>query len=226
MRGALGDELVGVILGGSAALGAYEEGRSDVDVIAVCAAELDEGRARAVAAAVSHSVLACPARKLELVVMRRGAQAGFELNLNTGEGQEDHVGLDPAAEPAHWFVIDRSIARARGRSLYGPPPREVLADPPPAEVLAALRASLDWHAREAPNDPDTVLNACRAWRWARTGRWSAKRSAAEWAAGRTSEPRVVQEALAARSSGARLDPGAVAAFVEAVRAAVDAVRLG
>jgi hypothetical protein len=226
LAGALGDDLVAVILGGSPALGAYEAGRSDLDMIAVCERELGAARARELAGALSHARLPCPARKLELVVLRRSSAAGepgapaFDLNLNTGAGAADHVGLEPGAEPGHWFVIDRAIARQRGRALHGPPPRDVLAEVPRGEVIAALRASLDWHQAHEADSPDAVLNACRGWRWTRTGRWTAKARAGEWAREKMADPSVVDAALRARGSGERLDPGAVAGFLDAMRAAI------
>lgn len=191
---------------------------------------LDPGRARRIAAALSQRSLPCPARRLELVVMTRAAAAGepgepaFELNLNTGKGEEDHAGVDPAAEPAHWFLVDRSIARARGRSLHGPAPREVLAGVARAQMLDALRRSLDWHEAHRPRSPDSVLNACRAWRWARTGHWTAKASAADWACGRMSDPAVVRAALAARAAGRRLPARDVSSFLDAVNSALGAAR--
>jgi hypothetical protein len=226
----LGSELHAVVLGGSAAFGAYEPGRSDLDVIAVCARPLAQARALDLARSLSHRALPCPARRLELVVMTRAAAAGdpegraFELDLNTGADESDHVGLEPATEPAHWFVIDRSIARARGRALFGPAPREVLAPVPRSEVLAALGDSLDWHAAHEPASPNSVLNACRAWRWMRTGRWTSKPAAAEWARGRMSDPAAIDAALAARAAGEPVDPGTVAGFVDAVRAVLAAAR--
>jgi hypothetical protein len=226
----LGGELHAVVLGGSAVLGAYEPGRSDLDVIAVCASPLPPTLARDLARALSHRALPCPARRLELVLMTRAAAGGdpeaaaFELNLNTGADGSDHVGLDPGAEAAHWFVVDRSIARARGRALFGPAPREVLAPVPRGDVLVALDDSLDWHAAHEAVSPDSVLNACRAWRWTRTGRWTSKRAAAEWARGRMSDPGAVVAALAARDTGEALDPGIVAGFLEAVRAVLGAAR--
>jgi hypothetical protein len=226
LEAALGGELVAVILGGSAALGAYEPGRSDLDVLAVTERELGAARARRLAGSLSHGVLPCPARKLELVVLRRAAAAGepgapaFDLNLNTGAGLPDHAGVDAAAEAGHWFVIDRAIARQRGRALYGPRPSDVLAAVPRGGVIGALRASLDWHRAHEADSPDAVLNACRGWRWARTGRWTSKVRAGEWALGRMAEPGIVQSALEARRTGERLDPDAVAGFLETMRTAI------
>lgn len=75
-------ELDAVYLFGSAAQGAYEHGRSDVDVIAVTARPSSPAVKQALAA-VAES-LPCPARKLELVVYARGAER-HELNVETGD---------------------------------------------------------------------------------------------------------------------------------------------
>ena len=92
-----------VYLVGSAARGAYEHGRSDVDVIAVTARPSSQATKEALAAAAES--LPCPARKLELVVYARGADR-HELNVNTGELV--HFSADD--DPAFWFVLDRAIA--------------------------------------------------------------------------------------------------------------------
>src|SRR5205085_8623350 len=110
------------------------------------------------------------------------------------------------------------------RSVLGPAPRELLEEPARAEVLEALRDSLAWHAEHEPASPDSVLNACRGWRWARTGRWTSKRSAAEWARGRMSDPAAVDAALAARDAGTDVDPALVAGLLDAAGATIGALR--
>src|SRR3954447_3224460 len=86
----LGDELLGVYAGGSYALGAYEHGRSDVDVTAVTRKPLAPAAKQRIVERVRHEALLCPARGLELVVYpwatarAGGGEPGFELNLNTG----------------------------------------------------------------------------------------------------------------------------------------------
>ena len=106
-----------VYLLGSAALGAYEHGRSDVDVVAVTSRSLSMDERRALAAAAA--AIPVPARKLELVVYPRGSTR-WELNLNTAEGDAaEHVGLDPDAEPSFWFVLDRAIAEQHALPLRG-----------------------------------------------------------------------------------------------------------
>ena len=230
VRGQLGSSLVAVSLVGSAGAGWYEAGVSDLDVAVVVRRPLDETSARSLAAKLSHSHLRCPARQLELVVYRRAVLAEptwplpFELNFNTGPATADHVGLDPSAEAAHWFLIDLSIARERSTPLIGPPLHALLGDIPRAAVLDALRSALDWYDDKEPDPAASILSACRAWHYAEEGEWASKRDAAEWATARLSDPGPVHRALMLRGGGtAELPTDAEAAAVlECARSALDA----
>jgi hypothetical protein len=229
-HGELGSSLVAVTLVGSAGAGWYEPGVSDVDVAVVVKRALDEASARALAAKLSHSRLPCPARKLELVVYRRDLLAEprwplpFELNLNTGEGTTDHVGVDPFAEAAHWFLLDLAIARERSTPLSGPPLHALLGEIPRPAVLEALRSALDWYDIEEPDHAASILAACRAWHYAEAGEWASKREAAEWAAACLPDPGPVHCALTLRGGGtAEFPTGAeAAATLQRARAALEA----
>jgi predicted nucleotidyltransferase len=166
-------ELDAVYLFGSAAQGAYEHGRSDVDVIAVTARPPSQEEKRALADAAES--LPCPARKLELVVYARGAER-HELNVNTGE----LVHFDAGDDPEFWFVLDRVIAEQQVVTLLGPPWEEVFAPVPRSDVLDALEQALEWQEQGDPVGRSSVLNACRAWMWLDTGRWATKPDAARW----------------------------------------------
>jgi hypothetical protein len=180
----LGDALLGVYAGGSYALGAYEPGRSDLDVTAVVAGPLDTERKQALVAALRHEALPCPARGLELVVYplattrSGGAEPGFELNLNTGERMDLRVDEAPGDIEGFWFAIDRAILRDHGVALLGPPPQELFAPIPRATLLALLAESVRWHRdSDVPVGSDVVLNTARALHFADTGTWVSKREA-------------------------------------------------
>jgi predicted nucleotidyltransferase len=174
------DELVAVLgehapmdaiyLHGSAALGAYEPGHSDVDVIAVTGRSLAMDERRALAAAVE--ALPVPARKLELVVYPRGSNR-WELNLNTHE----HLGLNPDAEPSFWFVLDRAIAEQHAVPLLGPPWAELFEPEPAGAIEAALDEVVAFDGWDDPRGRE--LAAARARIWRETGRWASKLEAAE-----------------------------------------------
>jgi Domain of unknown function (DUF4111) len=224
LQASLGARLVGVYLFGSAGYGAYEAGLSDLDVQAVISQPLSAADSRALAARISHAALPCPARKLEFVLYTRAAiaapsrQPQFALNFNTGADQPEHLGLDPAAEASHWFLLDIAMGRELGRSLRGPPPAEVFAAPSPEWVRSALLDSLSWHREHDRLSSNTVLNACRSWRWAQTGAWGSKQSGLTWALAQPDVPAGVAQAAQARQTGESLNPAvaaAVLAFVEA-----------
>jgi hypothetical protein len=215
----LGGELVGVYAGGSYGLGAYEPGRSDIDVTVVVAGALSHAAKQAIVERLRHEALPCPARGLELVVYPLatarggGGEPGFELNLNTGAAMGFRVDEAPGDIEGFWFAIDRSILRAHGVALTGPPAADLFAPIPRATLLELLQESIRWHRdSDVPLGSDTVLNTCRALRFASEGTWSSKREAGAWA---TQEP-IVAAALA----GEPLERAAVARFLDAVLDAV------
>jgi predicted nucleotidyltransferase len=174
-----------VYLVGSAAVGAFEEALSDVDVVVVTSAELPLDERRALVAAVES--LRVPARKLELVAYSRAEAAAttprWQINLNTGE----HFTFDPADESPHWFVIDRAIAEQQAVVLFGPPWSELFAPVPRADVVDAIAESLDWQQEHEPTSRSSVLNVARAWHWLESGRWISKQDAAAWLRDRVRE---------------------------------------
>jgi len=144
--GALGERLVAVWLIGSAAMGAYRPGESDLDVaVVVTGPPID----------VDVGDLPVPATKLELVFYDE--EMGVLLDPNPGSGD-------------HWYVIDLAIAREHGRALFGPEPAELIAPIPRAAVLSALERSDRWHAEHEPDSAN--LDRARVFR--ETGRWVPK----------------------------------------------------
>jgi predicted nucleotidyltransferase len=158
-----------VYLYGSAAQGAYEHGRSDVDVIAVT--PRPSSRAEKEALAEAAESLPCPARKLELVVYARGAER-HELNVNTGE----LVHFDAADDRGFWFVIDRAVAEQHSIALLGPPWQEVFAPVQREAVLEALDEAVAFDGWDDPRGAE--LAAARARIWCQTGTWVSKAEAA------------------------------------------------
>ncbi|WP_320066864.1 nucleotidyltransferase domain-containing protein [Micromonospora sp. RTGN7] len=153
-RDVLGDDLVAAYAAGSVALGAYQAGRSDVDVALVCADALADGRKRELVARLRHEALPCPARGLELVVYRWEAarsgtpEPGFEVELNTGARMPFRVtwsGAErPAADGRFWYGLDRSILHSGGLVLAGPPAAETFTDLAPADLRRLLMDALTW----------------------------------------------------------------------------------
>jgi hypothetical protein len=187
---ALNERLIAVYALGGLALGHYRPGKSDLDIYVIVSGALDDDEKHAIVGRCRHRSLPCPARRLELVVIsdqaarEPGPSPRWELNLNTGPSGPDHVGLDPLAEPSHWFVLDLAIARERGVALAGPPAVDVIGPPRAADVHAAQAEAVAWYAlNEMP--AETVAAACRARHWLATGAFASKRDAMRWALAQT-----------------------------------------
>lgn len=216
-------ELVGVYAGGSIVLGGYDPYRSDLDLAAVCGGRPSIERKLEIGEALRHESLPCPARGLEFVlyplrsVREATAEAGFELNLNTGRAMRFTLETDSSEASRHWFVIDRAILREHGRTLFGTPAHELFAPIPRETVLRALAESVGWHVESGvARDDDAVLNACRAWRYAAHGVWSSKPDAGRWAHAKLDDMDLISHALAARLGDGRLDRLRVEAFLRQV----------
>ena len=184
MQEILGAELLAVYAGGSYALGAYEHGRSDVDVTAVVAEPLSHDVKQRLVAALRHEALPCPARGLELVVyplstaQSGGGEPGFELNLNTGETMGFRADEAPGDIEGFWFAIDRSILREHGIAFHGPPAAELIAEIPRDALLPLLDESVRWHRDSAtPTSADVILNTARTQHFVDTGHWISKPAA-------------------------------------------------
>jgi aminoglycoside adenylyltransferase-like protein/nucleotidyltransferase-like protein len=238
LRDALGSALIGVYLHGSAALGDYEPARSDIDILAVCAAPLGAGERAGLGARLGRDALPCPAgaaglgARLGRDALPCPAGAGLEFSLVTRAAARD-LRPAPAYELHGWDEDGRvgpggergdpdlplhfAVVRQTGLVVCGPPPADVLREVPRDEQMRLVGDELDWAVGNASRSTQ-VLTACRAWALSVDGRFRSKRDAAGWAL-RQGAPPMVAEVLAdhraARES--RPEPEAVAAFVASVR---------
>lgn len=227
-----GPSLTAVVAVGSLALGDYRHGRSDIDVTVVVDGSLPAAL-RELADALDHRQLPCPAAGLELVVYAAdfarvpSGEAGYLLDLNTGAQLLGKAAFDTAGGPSFWYVIDRSVAHQAGIALCGPPAPEVIATPLPAQLHAAIRASVREHGDGEGHLADNrILNGCRSVVYCRTGRWFAKRAAAEQVAAAEEEFRPLIEAAIhsferPRADALSLPDSEVRAFLDWVRTRVD-----
>jgi hypothetical protein len=200
----VGRDLVGIWYVGSVALGGYVPGESDVDMVAVCEVALTDSQKQHVASAIVEVSTACPARGLEFTLYRREVAgslpqgADFEVNANGGPRMPTAIHLDPAAESGFWYVLDRAIAHRAGVVISGPPPSEVFTDVPRPTLLAAMYKSMAWHRVHEKATLYSVLNACRAWRFADEDVLGSKLEGAAWARERWRNPALIDAALALR----------------------------
>ncbi|MGW5558977.1 nucleotidyltransferase domain-containing protein [Micromonospora sp. NPDC003944] len=234
-RDVLGTDLVGAYAAGSVGLGAYQAGRSDVDVALLSAGPLTGAAKQALVARLRHEALPCPARGLELVVYDRAVAAsgtpepGFEVELNTGAGMPFRRTLDPADRPGtdgrFWYGLDRSILHQSGLALLGPPAGEAFADLAPADLRRLLIEALTWWLalptppadQPAPGAEDAVLGACRSLVRHRDGVWLAKVPAGRRLIDAGDPAEVIARAITARHGGPPPTGAQARAFQQRVR---------
>lgn len=218
----LGDDLVGVYFVGSVALGGYVPAESDVDMVAVSGPALTHEHKRAVASAIVEVSEVCPARGVEFTLYRRDVArslprgADFEVNANGGPRMPAAVHLDASTERGFWYALDRAIAHRSGVVVSGPPPHSVFVDVPRRALLDAMSDSMEWHRAHERATLYSVLNACRAWRFAEEDVLGSKLEGAAWARTRWPDTEVIDAAVALRhGEHAALDPAAVDALISA-----------
>ncbi len=187
MREILGPELRGVYFVGSVALGGYVPGESDIDIVAVCEEGIPDARKPLLAEHVFAMTTSCPARGLEFTLYRReiaqasSLAADFEINVNGGPSMDRDIHVHSRTEPGFWYLIDRAVAHRRGAAIAGPPPSELFADVERTALLEAMVQSMRWHRKHEKATLYSVLNACRAWRFAEEDALGSKLEGADWA---------------------------------------------
>jgi hypothetical protein len=105
------------------------------------------------------------------------------------------IHLDARTEPGFWYIIDRAIAHRCGVAIFGPKPADVFADAPRRVLRDVLIESMRWHREHEKATFHSVLNACRAWRFAADDVLGSKLDGAAWARRRWSNPTVIDLAV-------------------------------
>lgn len=196
----LGDDLVGVYLQGSFALGDADE-HSDVDFVVVV--ERDPTDAQRAALQALHQRLY--ARDTPWAQHLEGSYFPIDAVRRLDAERRPLVYLDNGAtelteDPHCNTAVVRWTLREHGVVLTGPPPRELVDPVSPAdlraEALATLREYVEWASESqerfeaacggAPamsrwKQPYLVLTFCRILHLLEHGHPASKRRAAEWA---------------------------------------------
>jgi hypothetical protein len=219
--------LAAAYLHGSAALGGWVAGHSDVDVLFIVAAQVPEVDMARAGELLLASGASCPGSGLECSIVTAEAARNpappwpFVLHAATAEGKlarGDRVAGDPD------LLIHYAVCRAAGVRLLGPPPSDCIGPVERPVILAYLAEELGWglaHAAECY----AVLNACRALVFLSDGQIVSKVAGGTVAMERGLAPRgLVRQALdQQQGTSARQQPGPAATeFVLGVAEALKA----
>lgn len=204
VRSVLGDQLAATILHGSAALGGFVPGRSDVDVLMlVHPGDVAAEQLRRVADRIHAISQSCPGVGLELSIVSASAAARpdsrwpFLLHVATQADDAKTVfGGDRNGDPD--LLMHYAACRAAGIAVTGLPPHELIGEIGRAQILEYLRGELAW-AVEHADTAYGVLNACRAWQFAVTGELVSKLDGASWALDAGGPQAVINAAITAQT---------------------------
>jgi predicted nucleotidyltransferase len=185
----LGENLVGVYLHGSLAMGCFNPRTSDVDFIVVVSEKLDVETKKAIIAFVLEPAKDAPAKGLEFsVVLLNETQhvtypTPYELHYSEAwrevyqSGQADYE--TPRRDPdlaAHFVMV-----RRRGICLYGRPIDEVFAEGAEAYYWASIaNDARDILGKVAENPVYSILNLCRVLAFKRERLITSKAEGGSW----------------------------------------------
>ena len=192
--GILGEDLTGLWLHGSAAMGCWNPLRSDLDLLAVAEAPLEPVQKRRLLDVLEALWPQAPAKGIELSVVLRDVAmepffpAPYELHYSPGWRAVYRADPDSLCNcnyktdrdlPAHFAVV-----RAWGIPLAGPEAREVFGPVAREDFLRSVLWDLDSSEADLPLNPTPViLNLCRTLAFVHEGRLLSKAQGGRWAAG-------------------------------------------
>ena len=188
----LRDNLVGVYLHGSLAMGCFNPEQSDIDLIIAVERPLSDPVKRAYMDMVTAYSAMGPKKGIEMSVVLRAAckpfvyPTPFELHFSEGHAAwyrsdpDDYIrrmnGTDKDLA-AHFTIINR-----RGKCLYGAPIPEVFETVPAVDYMDSIWFDVEGAAEEIVQYPMYLtLNLCRVLAFKEEGLVLSKKEGGEWA---------------------------------------------
>jgi hypothetical protein len=155
-------------LHGSAALGGWVPGRSDVDMLFLAADGISSAAVTRMGEVLRAGADGCPGRELEcsVVTVAQARQPAppwpFVLHVTAGPGKPGRtVRPDSRRLGDPDLLMHYAVCRAAGWPVCGPPPQDLIGVVPRRAILDYLAGELGWGTGHAP-EAYAVLNACRA----------------------------------------------------------------
>jgi predicted nucleotidyltransferase len=206
LQRALGADLLALYVYGSLTSGDFDEGVSDIDLLAVTALTPDLGQFERLDGVHGEIVSAHPAWDDRLEIAYVSAEA-----LRTFRTERRDIGIISPGEPFHMkdagadWLVNWYVVREMGVTLFGPPAAAFIAPITTAEYVEGVRDyGVEWLTR-APElrtrhaQAYAIITLCRAVYTLRHGEYVTKKCAAEWAMGELPEwAALIRNALAWR----------------------------
>ena len=230
----LGENLTGIYLHGSAAMGCWNPAKSDLDLIVVVRDTPDDDCKRAYMEMVAELSGMLPGKKpghsgIEMSIVRRDACDPFvyptPFELHFSAGHLERYRRDPEKYIREMKGTDRDLAahftviRRRGRCLAGEPVGNVFGEVPAEDYLDSIRYDIEEAQEEITGNPVYyILNLARVLAFRTEGKILSKQEGGEWALRRLPEKYhpLIRTALADYGSDteARYDPAAAREYAE------------
>ena len=216
-RSVLADNLVGVYLHGSAAMGCYHPAVSDLDFIVVVRGPLSDEARRALMDAIVDLDSRTPGKGIEMSVVTAGACKPFHyptpFELHYSRMHTAWYRRDPADYIEKMRGTDADLAahftvlRSRGACLCGAPIDGVFGAVPGRDYVDSILGDVRGAEEEIAENPMyLILNLARVLAFLEAGTTLSKREGGEWALAHAPEYRpLVQAALGEYAGGARPD---------------------
>jgi len=231
-----GGRLIAVYLHGSAVLGGWVPGRSDVDVLVVVSDEIGDATLDSMAHAMawaSRKVMAdeWPAPNLESSIVAAAAARRpappwpFFRHVVTDPAEPARIVRPDGGQGDRDLLMHYAVCRTVGYPVFGPPAREVIGGIARTDVLSYLADELSWGLANAP-ERYAVLNACRAALYLTDGTIVSKVGGGEAALVRRTGPADVITRALAQQRGTRPDQPLADDAIAFVEATIAMLRAG
>lgn len=208
---ACSSSLVGVYVHGSAVLGDFLPGISDLDLLVVVVDDCSEKAIEAISAVLfdDRSLLATGVEASAVArAAARSPAAPWPFRVHVTTGAADRKRVSGRGHPGDTdLILHYLVTREKGWPAFGPRPSDVIGEVPRDHVLRQLADELRWAAEEA-SDSYAILNTCRALRYFEEGVICSKTQGGDWALERGIQPDLVRRALAHRGEGTQQHPRA------------------
>jgi len=227
---ASGGLLQAAYLHGSAVLGGWVPGRSDVDLLFVTTDDISGAAVTRMGEVLSESAGDCPGRELEcsVVTVAQARQPAppwpFVLHVTAGPGQPGRTVRPDSRSPGDPdLLMHYAVCRAAGWPVCGPPPQDLAGAVPRRAILDYLAGELGWGIGHAP-EAYAVLNACRALVYLTDHNIVSKIAGGEAVLSRAAGPAEVIERALAQQRGSEPDQPAAPDAVSFVLATAATLR--